>query len=83
MDKNQTINLRNRIGRLPALDGGHIDDYNFDDNLTIALATYYENHPKRPSNDEIDSEVGWGKWVIEKTNNVLERVITLLKDSPE
>jgi len=38
------------------------------DNLAVALASYFEDHMDRPEDDEHDEELGWGVWVIEKTN---------------
>ena len=62
--------LRNRAGNIPALKeepGG--------DNLGIALCTYFNSHPDQPEDDPIDDQVGWGDWVIEKTNDLIDRVI--------
>ena len=41
------------------------------DNLAIALATYFEDHTDRPEDDEHDDELGWGVWVIKKSNEAI------------
>jgi hypothetical protein len=58
MDKKE-IEKMNKVGSIPVIDGGSVTD----DNLAIALATYFEDHPDRPETDEINDETGWGDWV--------------------
>jgi len=68
---------RNKIGCLPALaddEGG--------DNIAIALASYFDGHSARPKNDPEDTELGWGVWVIEKTNDALDRITATLSNAP-
>ncbi len=47
------------------------------DNLAIALASYFEDLPDCPEND-VDDELGWSRWAIAKTNEVLSRIVDLL-----
>lgn len=63
--------LRNRLGCLPATTTDLAGD-----NVAIALASYFEDHPNRPENDppHPDSEA-WGTWVIEQTNDALDRLV--------
>ena len=68
--------VRNRAGSTPVLQGGFVTD----DNLAIALCTYFSFHPERPEDDPLDDEVGWGKWVIEKTDDLIDRVIQEILD---
>ncbi len=75
MEKQQKIDLRNKIGSLPALTD---EGYAYEDNLGIALATYFQDHPGCPEDDEMDAECGWGTWVMEKTDDVLDRVVEAL-----
>lgn len=49
------------------------------DNLSIALATYFEKHMDRPTDDEDDPELGWSPWVMQKT----EKALDLLTDDIE
>jgi len=65
------IEVRNRVGFIPVLKGGSA----VDDNLAIALCTYFSNHPERPEEDEEDEQTGWGEWVIEKADDLIDRVI--------
>jgi len=65
------VQVRNRAGSTPVLKGGFVTD----DNLAIALCTYFSNHPDRPMADEFDEQEGWGVWVIEKTNDLIDRVV--------
>jgi len=64
--------LRNKIGCIDA--GG--------DNVAIALASYFEGHMGRPENDR-DDDLGWGPWVVEQTNAVLDRIGHLLAHTPQ
>lgn len=72
MDKSDLVRLRNEIGCLDAVEGDE------DDNIAIALASYYETRPDRPEGDQIDEEVGWSAWAIEKTSNALNRIVAHL-----
>ena len=69
--------IRNEIGSLPMMDDGCVTD----DNIAIALASYFENLPECPEND-INNEVGWSQWAIDKTNNVLDRIVEKLSNQP-
>lgn len=73
MYKNDLERLRNEIGNLPIM----ADRYITDDNIAIALATYFENLPECPEND-INDQTGWSQWAIDKTNDVLDRIIAKL-----
>lgn len=74
MDKNDLLKLRNKIGSLPAFEDGYVTD----DNIAIILVTYFSDHHDKPEDDEIDDEVGWSKWAIEKTNDALDRIVKQL-----
>jgi hypothetical protein len=63
--------LMNKIGSLPMMPDGHVTD----DNLAIAIVTYFENCAEKPEDAEINDEVGWSFWAIEKTDDLLLRVI--------
>jgi hypothetical protein len=73
MDK---IKLRNRVGCLPAIAFVPGVSDSTGDNLAIALATYFSDHPDRPKDDP-PSEVSdsWGAWVIKKTDEALDRIV--------
>lgn len=64
MDKQK---IRNAIG------GFRPDNEPVSDNLAIMLCNHYTDHWERPENDP-DTEDGWGEWVIEKTNEALDRL---------
>lgn len=70
MHKNDIEKFRNEIGNLPIM----ADRWIAEDNLAIALATYFESLPECPEND-IDDQTGWSQWAIDKTNDVLDRII--------
>jgi len=65
MDK-QLKTLADKLGSVPALQS---DPY--EDNLAIALCTYFEGHTQQPEGDPIDDELGWGEWVIEQSNQTM------------
>lgn len=67
------IELRNLIGSVPAGTAG-------DDNLAIALATYFSDHIARPKDDKTDSETGWGEWVMERTNATLDAIVAVVME---
>lgn len=69
--------LRNGIGHLDAIEG------KADDNIAIALASYFETRPDRPDDDQIDEEVGWSVWAIENTVNALNRIVAYLVERLE
>jgi hypothetical protein len=67
------IELRNKIGSLPTRpsdEGG--------DNIAIALALYFDRHVDRPEDDLVDTELGWGTWVMEQTNAALDSIVETL-----
>ena len=64
--------LANAIGCIEMIGGGGIHD--IDDNLAIALCTYFDDHPKKPVGEEISDDTGWSPWVVERVNDVLDRV---------
>lgn len=70
MDKSELIRLRNEIGSLPAMEGGCVTD----DNIAIALVTYFESLPDCPRND-IDDSIGWSQWAVDKVNDALDRIV--------
>lgn len=45
------------------------------DNLAVALASYFSRHMYRPNDDEDDPELGWGKWVMTKTEEALDLIV--------
>lgn len=80
MDK---IALRNRIGNLfvKPLEAGAADCTG-EDNLAIALATYFESHPDRPADDPPHPEhEAWGRWALERTDALLDRIVEELSKS--
>ena len=70
--------LRNKIGCLPAEEGGLATD----DNLAIALACYFERRPECPM-DDINNETGWSQWAMEKTNDLIDRIVEALATEPQ
>lgn len=44
------------------------------DNLAIVLASYFSRHIDRPGEDVDDTETGWGKWVLQKTDEALDLI---------
>jgi len=62
--------VRNAIGGTPVEDSGPTF---IDDNLAVALCTYFSNHPQCP--DEPDSdEHGWKPWIVQKCNTALDAI---------
>ena len=64
--------LKEEFARMP------MSDSIGDDNLSIALATYFSDHLDRPENDE-ETETGWGQWVESRTDDILERLAEIAK----
>ncbi len=62
--------LKNEIGCIPAMNDGYVTD----DNVAIALATYFENLSECPDGDT-NSETGWSQWAMDKTDDVLDRIV--------
>jgi|CXWL01.1.fsa_nt_gi hypothetical protein len=59
--------LRNKMGGIEFDVGCECD------NLAIILCTYFSYHLARPEDDE-DGDSGWGEWVENKTNKVLDQL---------
>ena len=59
------IKLRNLIAN------AEIED---SDNLAIIIATYYDDHPRCPSEPD-DTETGWKPWVMEQTDRILDAAV--------
>ena len=77
MDK---IKLRNLIGSIPAIayQPGVLDCAG-EDNVAIALATYFEDRDDRPKDDPPSPESeSWGAWTIEKTDAALDRIVDVI-----
>jgi hypothetical protein len=55
----------NRLGGIP------VEDCPRSDNLAIVLATYFSEHMDRPENDPENTDLGWGEWVLKKTDEAL------------
>lgn len=70
MDK---FEARNRIGHAMA---GNLP-FHSTDNVAIALATYFEEHPHKPD-EEVDDELGWTPWVVEQVNFTLDAIAKAL-----
>lgn len=67
------MNLRNEIAGISMDDHEHMGD-----NFAIALCSYFEGHEDRPQDDE-DTENGWGKWVEEQCNAVIDRIVIIVE----
>lgn len=74
--------LRNLIGNLPAIRFEPGMSEGTGDNLAVALASYFKEHPDRPIDDP-PSEVSefWSKWVVEKTDDALDRMVETLLEA--
>ena len=73
MHKNDLQILQNKVGSIPAFDDGCVTD----DNIAIALATYFEGLPECPD-DDVDDEIGWSVWAVEKSDDAINRIIELI-----
>lgn len=49
------------------------------DNLSIALASYFDGHVDCPD-EPIDEKLGWKPWVMDCTDAALDRIVACLKD---
>ena len=72
MSETPNVKLRNELGGIQLEEGPNAD------NLAIALATYFDIHMDRPDPDPDTGDLGWGDWVIEKTNDALDKIVTEL-----
>jgi hypothetical protein len=63
------IKLRHLFGNLDCRNGSENDD-----NLGIALATYFSKRLDRPEDDPEDDETGWSEWVLQNTYALLDRI---------
>ena len=68
MDEEQKRRRRNIVGNVA------VEESHDTDNLAIVLASYFSGHINRPSDDPDDAELGWGEWVLEKTNAALDLI---------
>lgn len=66
--------LRNKVGSIPIMNNGHTTD----DNVAIAFVTYFDGLPECPD-DDIDDQIGWSQWAVDKTNDVIDRIINTLE----
>ena len=69
------MSLRSKIANVTTKEPATWDE----DNLAIALGTYFSDRDDRPENDE-EGESGWGKWVEEQVDAVLDRIVTVVKE---
>ncbi len=67
--------IRNEIGSIPVMADGYV----FEDSVAIALALYFENLPECPD-DDVNDELGWSQWAVDKTNDVLDRIAEKLSN---
>jgi len=65
----------NLIGNIPAKENDCVTD----DNLAVALCTYFESLPECPE-DDINTEVGRSQWAMDKTDNLLKRIIEVVSN---
>lgn len=63
--------MRLLIGSLPAMESGDP----FEDNLGIALTSYFEHRIDCPEQEQ--DETGWKPWAVERTNDLLNSVARL------
>jgi hypothetical protein len=68
----RTEELRHKIAAIPMVGTNPMDD-----NLAIALCTYFSDHPDRPENDEDTGETGWGDWVEQQYKATLDRIVAV------
>ena len=73
-EQRETNIRRNRVADITLEDGWNRD------NLTVILATYFSDHMERPENDKNDPDLGWGPWVMQKTNEALDRIVAHIKN---
>jgi len=66
----ENTELRNRIAEIPVLPG----KYNSDDNLFIALVSYFERLPECPGGG-MNEETGWNQWAMDQALNLIDRII--------
>lgn len=66
------FNLTNRAMSITRNELGNLNIERGDsDNLGIALCSYFESHIERPRDDP-EGELGWGEWVVDKSNEALD-----------
>ena len=56
---------------------GHMtvsEDKHETDSLGVAIASYFDGRLDKPENDPIDEETGWSKWVMRRTDFVLDKI---------
>ncbi len=66
--------LASKIGCIPIMSDGAATD----DSVAIALATYFESLPDCPK-DYVDDETGWSRWAMDKTDDVLKRIVEMAR----
>lgn len=70
--------IRNAIAGIPMGAGREWHD----DNLAIAICSYFEDHSERPGDDRDDDEC-WSPWVRERYEETMDRIVeALLKVHP-
>jgi hypothetical protein len=78
MEYSEKERLRNIIGSLPIINDGRATD----DNVAIAIGTYFEGLPECPEND-FNDEIGWSQWAVDQTNDALDRIVDALRRAVE